>query len=96
MIVGHLDSTTGPAAFYGLGELRAGDLITVVRADQSRVDFTVARTEQHAKASFPTDAVYGPTTGAELRLITCGGAFDRSIAHYVDNVIVYASRVVEQ
>jgi hypothetical protein len=25
-----------------------------------------------------------------LRLITCGGSFDRSTGHYRDNVIVYA------
>jgi len=25
-----------------------------------------------------------------LRLITCGGGFDRSTGHYRDNVIVYA------
>ncbi len=94
VIAGHLDSLTGPAVFYGLQQLRPGDVIAVVRADQSRVDFTVVRTEQHAKDSFPTDAVYGATPGSELRLVTCGGAFDRSTAHYLDNVIVFASRAV--
>jgi hypothetical protein len=34
--------------------------------------------------------VYGPTDSPELRLVTCGGAFDRSIGHYTDNVIVFA------
>jgi sortase (surface protein transpeptidase) len=95
VIAGHLDSRTGPAVFYHLRDLRAGDVITVLRSDQSRVDFTVARTEQHAKAVFPTEAVYGPTPRSELRLVTCGGAFDRSTGHYVDNVIVFASRVPE-
>ncbi len=50
------------------------------------------RIEQHAKAEFPTESVYAPTAGAELRLVTCGGAFDRSSGHYVDNVIVFAER----
>ena len=83
---------TGPAVFYRLHELQLGDAVRVTRADGSRVEFTVRRTEQHAKAAFPTEIVYAPTAGAELRLITCGGAFDRSSGHYVDNVIVFATR----
>jgi sortase (surface protein transpeptidase) len=92
VIAGHVDGRTGPAVFYGLRTLAAGDVIAVVRADQSRVEFTVFRTEQHAKASFPTDAVYGATPDAELRLITCGGAFNRRRHQYLDNVIVFARR----
>jgi sortase (surface protein transpeptidase) len=91
VIAGHVDSKAGPAVFYRLRELRPGDTITVFRADRSRLDFVVRHTEQHAKAAFPTDAVYGATRGPELRLVTCGGAFDRSSGHYVDNVIVYAT-----
>jgi sortase (surface protein transpeptidase) len=89
VVAGHVDSRAGPAVFYRLRELRPGDPITVRRADGSRVQFAVQRSEQHPKAAFPTDSVYTPTTGAELRLITCGGSFDRSSGHYVDNVIVY-------
>jgi hypothetical protein len=33
----------------------------------------------------------GYTEGAELRLITCGGSFDREASSYRDNVIVYAT-----
>jgi sortase (surface protein transpeptidase) len=92
VVAGHVDSRVGPAVFYRLRELRPGDPITVRRADGSRVQFAVQRSEQHPKAAFPTDSVYTPTTGAELRLITCGGSFDRSSGHYVDNLIVYAQR----
>jgi sortase (surface protein transpeptidase) len=92
VIAGHVDSKTGPAVFYGLSKLAAGDVIIVARADQSRVQFTVFRTERHAKSAFPTDAVYGATPDPELRLITCGGAFDRRTRQYIDNVIVFARR----
>jgi hypothetical protein len=37
--------------------------------------------------------VYGPVPDAELRLITCGGAFDFATGHYLSNVIVYATLV---
>jgi len=35
--------------------------------------------------------VYGPIPNAELRLITCGGAFDAAAGHYLSNVVVYAT-----
>jgi hypothetical protein len=34
--------------------------------------------------------VYGPVPDAELRLITCGGIFDRSHGSYLSNVVVFA------
>jgi LPXTG-site transpeptidase (sortase) family protein len=90
VIVGHVDSKTGPAVFYRLDELRRGDEVIVVRADGSRARFTVQGSERFPKDEFPTMRVYGPTDGPTLRLITCGGDFDGSTGHYVDNTIVYA------
>jgi hypothetical protein len=37
--------------------------------------------------------VYGPTPDPELRLITCGGAFDYATGHYLSNIVVYATEV---
>jgi hypothetical protein len=91
VILGHVDSKAGPAVFYRLRELRRGDLVEVVRADGSRVRFTVQRTEQYPKARFPTADVYYPTLTPALRLVTCGGAFNPALRHYVDNVIVFAT-----
>ncbi len=93
VVAGHVDSREGAAVFFRLGELRTGDTVTVVRADGSQVEFVVERLERHPKDEFPTDAVYGDTPGPTLRLITCGGDFDRSSGHYLDNVIAYAAPV---
>jgi hypothetical protein len=65
----------------------------VDRADGSTVAFVVTGIVQTAKAAFPTDAVYAPTPGPELRLVTCGGTFDPAIGHYRDNVVVDAVAV---
>ena len=46
-----------------------------------------------AKDTFPTAAVYGKSAYPSLRLITCGGPFDRATGHYVDNIVVYAHLV---
>jgi hypothetical protein len=34
-------------------------------------------------------AVYGPTVGPEIRLITCGGDFDSDVRSYEDNIVVF-------
>ena len=92
VIVGHVDSYTGPAVFVHLEDLARGDRILVDRADGSTVVFAALRTESHPKDAFPTRVVYGATADAELRLVTCGGAFDDDDRRYLDNVIVYAAR----
>ena len=90
VIAGHVDSRTGPAVFFRLDRLRARDPIVVVRRGGSRVRFLVQRVARYRKAAFPTAAVYGPTRGPTLRLITCSGAFDPASGHYLDNTVVYA------
>ncbi|PWJ53965.1 Sortase family protein [Quadrisphaera granulorum] len=90
VIAGHVDSRRGPGIFADLGSIARGAEVEVDRADGSTVRFVVTGVEQVAKDAFPTQAVYGPVAGPELRLITCGGAFDEGTGHYVDNVVVYA------
>lgn len=64
----------------------------MVRSD-GVVTFRVTSTESVGKGEFPTERVYGPTPIAALRLITCGGEFDRDTGHYRSNVIVHAELV---
>jgi len=91
VILGHVDSTRGPAVFFRLRELRRGDQVKVRRADGSWLRFVVQRTEQFDKQRFPTDDVYYPTLTSGLRLVTCGGLFDDSTGHYRSNIIVFAA-----
>lgn len=90
IIAGHVDSPTAPAVFADLGALKSGDEIIVTLADGSALTFEVSGTTQSAKAEFPTAAVYSNVPAPELRLITCGGIFDSSTGHYLDNLIVFA------
>ena len=91
IIVGHIDSVSGPGVFFRLSELRKGDQVYVRRADGTLVKFLVTSVQQYLKDQFPTQAVYGPTPDPELRLITCGGAFDSATGHYLSNIVVYAT-----
>jgi hypothetical protein len=93
IIVGHIDSLTGPGVFYRLSELRRGDDVYIARADGTTAEFRVTSVQTYLKDRFPTQTVYGPTPDAELRLITCGGAFDPATGHYLSNIVVYATEV---
>ncbi|WP_308042667.1 class F sortase [Micromonospora sp. PLK6-60] len=93
VIVGHVDSLRGPAVFFNLGRLRAGDTIRVTRSDGEVVTFAVDGVGSYPKDRFPTDRVYGGGAAARLRLITCGGRFDLRQGDYLDNIVVFASRV---
>ena len=90
IIAGHVDSRSGPGIFFWLRTLRPGDRVYVGRADGTMAVFTVTRIKKFAKDQFPTAAVYGPVPDSELRLITCGGIFDRSLGSYLSNVVVFA------
>jgi sortase (surface protein transpeptidase) len=90
VIAGHVDSRTGPAVFYRLGELRAGDRVRVVRADRRVVEFVVESLASYPKQALPAEQLYGATTAPALRLVTCAGAFDRSRRSYRENLVVTA------
>jgi sortase (surface protein transpeptidase) len=90
VIVGHVDSRKGPAVFYRLRQLHQGERIVVRRAGGTTSSFTIETVERQSKSALPVGRIWNRTTEPVLRLITCGGSFDRTSGHYRDNVIVYA------
>jgi Sortase domain len=98
LIVGHVDGIVNgrkgqPGIFHKLHELTEGDEIVVERNDpqtpQAALTYVVTSVQRYPKDAFPSEAVYGETDDPQLRLITCGGAFNRDSGHYDDNVVVY-------
>ncbi|WP_103355975.1 class F sortase [Amycolatopsis sp. CA-128772] len=90
VILGHIDSYRGPAVFYRLSKLGPGDRIDVLRDDGKTATFAVDAKRQYPKTRFPANDVYGAVEYAGLRLVTCGGEFDRTARSYLDNIVVYA------
>lgn len=93
VIVAHVDSRRGPDVFFRLRKLARGDEVKVYGQDGSVAVFVVERSEQAPKDELPAERIWNATDEPVLRLITCGGEFDRSRDSYRDNVIVYASSV---
>lgn len=96
VIEGHVDSYQGPAVFFRLGALRPGDTVNVRLADGITAIFRVTGVRQYPKSSFPAKAIYGATSYAALRLITCGGAFDYTTGHYLSSTVVFAALISAQ
>lgn len=93
VIVGHVDTRTGPSVFYHLRELHPGDQIRISRRDRSVAVFEVNSVERFDKGNLPTQRIYDDYTRPGLRLITCGGRWVGGDIGYADNVVVFASLV---
>jgi hypothetical protein len=91
LIVGHVDTETRAAVFYGLSTVEPGALVEVVRADGTVAEFSVEAVEVVQKDHFDANRVYGSAGRPELRLITCGGSFDKEKQAYSANVVVFAA-----
>ncbi|MFJ8253782.1 sortase domain-bontaining protein [Streptomyces sp. NPDC094466] len=89
LLVGHVDTTRGPAAFYTLGALRKGDRITVHRRDKSLARFTVTALNVYERDDFPSTSVYAPASLPLLTLITCAD-WDTGSHTYTANLVVTA------
>ncbi|MEU6549765.1 class F sortase [Streptomyces sp. NPDC046915] len=92
LMVGHVDTETRPAVFYRISALRPGETVRVVRSDGRVAEFTVDDVRVLPRDRFDAQQAYGPRESgrAELRLITCGGTFDRASRSYTANVVVSA------
>ncbi|MEV0900860.1 class F sortase [Actinoplanes sp. NPDC049802] len=91
VLAGHVDTARdGPAVFHRLGDTRPGDIISVRRTDGSVARFTVTKVAAYPKRDFPSHQVYASLDRPGLRLITCGGAFDRGRGSYRSNIVVFA------
>ena len=94
VILGHVDANGKPAVFARLKDLKPGDKIAVSRRDGTTATFAVQTAQRVDKDAFPHKKVFGESLDhASLRLVTCGGAFDKTIGHYRDNLIVYAKLI---
>jgi len=95
VVAGHVD-WTGPGVFYELHKLAAGDEVRVERLDGSTAVFRVTRVAEYRKAAFPTAELSGDIAYAGLRLITCGGSFNKRTGHHEDNIVAFAELVASR
>jgi hypothetical protein len=93
VIVGHVDTSSGPAVFHELSRMRPGDAVEVTREDRTIAVFQVEKLERFDKSHLPADQVYGDFSKPNLRVITCGGQWVGGQTGYAENVVVFANLV---
>ncbi len=93
VFAGHRDYWgVGPAVFWRLGDLRAGDLIDVVSAQRTEVRYRVASTVSYNLTSIPMASVLAPSGQDQVTLLTCDGTFHQT-GGYDHRLVVKAVRV---
>jgi Sortase domain len=91
VMLGHVDSHSGPGVFFQLRTLTDGDKVAVDLADGATATFVVIGVATYAKEQFPAKQVYGSHGYSALQLVTCGGVFDSQTGGYLSNVVVYTA-----
>ena len=90
VIAGHLDWKGALGVFNRLAETPIGEPITVTYDDGHQQVFVVTAVDLVDKPAVAVDGTFGRDGDPVLRLVTCGGEFDRASRHYRSNVIVTA------
>ncbi|MCB9176125.1 MAG: class F sortase [Caldilineae bacterium] len=99
VIAGHLDTSTGgPAVFWDLNQLVAGDEIHVTYEDGSRFTFAVEANKvyDHDAEGAIIESIFGKSLTPDLNLVTCDGAWDHGAATYSKRLVVFATIVPGQ
>lgn len=92
---GHVDyHDVGPAVFWELRHLQAGDIVEVRLADGTIYQYSVTALECLPVDTAPIGEIVGPTPNEVVTLITCCGEFNYSTRQYSHRLVVRAERVL--
>lgn len=90
VIAGHFDHYTGPAIFYRLRELKRGDKIFLYNRKNDKLVFIVKHVESFMTKKAPLERIFGPSSVAQLNLITCSGKFNKKTREHTRRLVVFA------
>jgi sortase (surface protein transpeptidase) len=98
VMAGHVDYwNVGPAVFWDVRYLPAGEVIRVVGEDGKNYEYAVEWTQSYLADQLTPEVIQGEIvgdTGQEtLTLITCGGEFDPATGEYNERWVVRANLI---
>jgi hypothetical protein len=92
LIAGHVDSASaGPGALYDLRNIAVGAIVEIVDSDRHLSRWRVSAPPLMTRKTALPSSLWQTTGPAKLALVTCGGSFDATTGHYLDNVIVWTT-----
>jgi LPXTG-site transpeptidase (sortase) family protein len=95
VMAGHVDSTSGPAVFFDLEEMEAGDDVHVTNDDGQELTFTVEKVVSYPRQEAPMEAIFGASDSRNLQLITCSGTFNQDQGTHDERLVVYTELTEE-
>lgn len=93
VLAGHVDSLSGPAVFYELDQLQAGDQFTLTDDVSREMVFEVRETASYLTEEAPVEEIFGRSGKRMVNLITCTGDFNRAIGSHEERLVVTAELV---
>jgi LPXTG-site transpeptidase (sortase) family protein len=88
---GHVNNgLTTAGVFEHLGQIQAGDTITVSDADGQTRTFRVTDSKVYEEGTAPSEEIFSRAGPPRLVLITCDGDWDRAERQYTHRLVVYA------
>ncbi|MHB1930099.1 MAG: class F sortase [Acidimicrobiales bacterium] len=89
VVDGHVDTwNEGAGALFHLASALPGQQVTLVTT-AGPITYTVVGRRTYPKQALPR-SLFARSGAPRLVLITCGGPFDWTTRHYLDNVVAYA------
>lgn len=95
VIAGHYVYQSKPALFYRLHELAVGDSIMVQNDQRYTLQFRVTDAQHVQADAAPYNEIFGKSSNAQLRLVTCFGKWDKARQRYEERLIVTAAFIRE-
>ena len=95
VIDGHVSSWTTKGVFYAIKTLKSGDIITIVRGDDSLINYRVTGTQIYDANNVDMNAVLSPSdiTKPSLNLITCTGTVAPGTSEFTQRVVVFSQQI---
>lgn len=92
VIDGHVNNAlTKPGVFEHLGDLKAGDYVTVSDAQSKTLIYKVTQIERYDTQNAPLETVFARTGPSQLVLITCDGDWVEKEKSFDKRLVVYAT-----
>lgn len=93
VLAGHVDSLTGPAIFYHLKKVEAGEKVIVTDKDGREMVYEIQEKTSYPTDEAPIEEIFGPSDGRMINLITCTGTFNRDTGSHEERLVVTAKLI---
>lgn len=93
LIDGHVSSWTAHGVFYGIKNLKAGDVISIQRGDGTIFNYKVVKNQVYPSGNVNMTSAMTPVVAGQpgLNLITCTGDVIPGTSQFNERIVVYAT-----